>query len=549
MPTGAAPTDAGRSRGACGAVITAVRAQSFPSAGRDSDDHQHHGKEPLRFHDAPCDQHRSQSNADPPRAWCVESGPEDRTMSKRPRFVRLALGLALLQTSPAFAWSLPPRAYTDGSIPREARMHRDYAQVVQKVAAMTENERATRLVNRAGLQLLNVLWEDTGRWEGSAVGPNISDVTIEVQMDGPNGQTQTALMPVMRHDDFTDKTGDVRMDRLMIPVGNQKKDGQLSFISLRDFLASPGSYMTLPNKGSIKGGSLLARRDRHALVSAQATFLPVPQQGKATFWPVIFNYQSTRKNPAVLTLLVTRQGTSATIIDNARDSLGDATWGQRLFFNKSGQRTPLTAERLSDVKASGVTMNGESAQSLGDDANLLMLVQVPLKYRAPIARKVAAPLQLDMLANDKPAAAAPAGNGTMKREAQAKSDVEVAVLGHGPELGPYTELDGLTIERDPRFPVRVTVQFYQATSNGVLAADDVKTLNAQIQKVYAKADYVGSLVVPSAADRQRPTNWDGVSPRPDGVTWKDFPGLTERWRDGKPMAPRSGATRGALQVQ
>ena len=41
------------------------------------------------------------------------------------------------------------------------------------------------------------------------------------------------------------------------------------------------------------------------------------------------------------------------------------------------------------------------------------------------------------------------------------------------ELGPYTELDGLTIERDPRFPVRVTVQFYQATSNGVLAAADV----------------------------------------------------------------------------
>ena len=87
---------------------------------------------------------------------------------------------------------------------------------------------------------------------------------------------------------------------------------------------------------------------------------------------MIFNYQSARKNPAVLTLLITRQGTSLTIVDNARDTIGAQSWGQRLFFNEDGQRAPLTAERLSDVQASGVTMNGESAASLGADANLLM---------------------------------------------------------------------------------------------------------------------------------------------------------------------------------
>ena len=100
------------------------------------------------------------------------------------------------------------------------------------------------------------------------------------------------------------------------------------------------------------------------------------------------------------------------------------------------------------------------------------------------------------------------------------------MLGHGPELGPYTELDGLTIERDPRFPVRVTVQFYQATSNGVLAARDVKSAGARrLRRCTAMADYVGSLVAPTDADRRRPTNWDGVSPRPPGVTMTDFPGL------------------------
>jgi hypothetical protein len=471
-------------------------------------------------------------------------------MSNRSRTVRLGLGLGiagLLQASTAAAWTLPPRAFVDGSIPQAARAQRSYARIVQKVAAMPENGAAINLVNSTGLQLLNVLWEDTGRWEGSSVGPNISDVTIEVQMEGAHGETRTALMPVMRTENFTDKTGDVAMNKLMIPVGNHGKDGDLAYVSLRDFLAAPTQFMTLPGKGKIKGGSLLARRDAHALVSAQATFLPIPQQGKATFWPVIFNYQSSRKNPAVLTLLVTRQGTSMTIVDNARDTLGAGAWGQRLFFNKSGQRAPLTAERMSDVKASGVTMNGESAQSLGGDANLLMIIQVPLKYRAPVMR--AAFPAFDSLASGgagaAPAAAPapPPAEAKAAKRARESSDVETAGLGHGPELGPYTELDGLTIERDPRFPVRVTVQFYQATSNGVLAAGDVKTLRAQIKKVYAMADYVGSLVVPTPADRQRPTNWDGVSPRPPGVTVQDFPGLMERWRDGKPMRPISGGKR------
>jgi hypothetical protein len=466
-------------------------------------------------------------------------------MTHRPRIIRIGLGLALLHTSTAFAWNLPPRAYVDGSIPRAARERAAYAQVVNKVAGMTDDPGATRLVNRTGLELLNVLWEDTGRWQGSSVGPNISDVTIEVQMDDARGGTRTALMPVMRYENFTDKTGDVAIDKLMIPIGNHAKDsktgGALSHISLRDFLAAPGQFMTLPNKGSIKGGSLLAKRDRHALVSAQATFLPIPRQGKATFWPVIFNYQSSRKNPAVLTMLVTRQGTSVTIVDNTRDTLGADTWGQRLFFNENGQRAPLTAERLSDVKASGVTMNGESAQSLGGDANLLMIIQVPLKFRAPVGRAAAMPME-SLLDGDGPVAA-PAPEAKAKKREARTSDVETAVLGHGPELGPYTELDGLTIERDPRFPVRVTVQFYQATSNGVLAAADVDALRAQIKKVYAAADYVGSLVVPTAADRQRPTNWDGVGPRPPGVTVQDFPGLMQRRQDGKPMTPSSGAKR------
>jgi hypothetical protein len=238
---------------------------------------------------------------------------------------------------------------------------------------------------------------------------------------------------------------------------------------------------------------------------------------------VIFNYQSSFKQPAVLTILVTRQGTSMTIIDNTRDTVtGGDSWGQRLYFNQNGMKAPLIAERLADVKASGHTANGEDAQDLGDDSNVLMLIQVPLKFRS-YARASSAPKPTEAQA---PAKNDAGGGGLVK--GGKLSDVDVAVLGHGETEGPYTELDGLTITRDARFPVRVTLQFYQATSNGVVSRDDVKAMAAQIKKVYGKGDYVGSLVVPTDLDRTRPTNWHGVHKAVD-VAWTDFPGLVERF--------------------
>lgn len=408
-----------------------------------------------------------------------------------------------------------------------------YDRMVKKVAGMIDDERAQTLAAAHKLQLLNVLWEDTGRWEGSAVGPNISDVTIEVEGYSSGKVHHSYLMPVMRHDNYVDKTADVKMDKILIPVGNQKKNGQLELVTLTELLKDPAKYMTGTGKGTIRGGSLWAKRDTHALVSAQHAFLPVPKEGQAKFWPVIFNYQSAKKNPAVLTILVTRQGTSVTIIDNDRDTVGQDSWGQRLYFNNAGERSPLIAERLADVKASGVTANGENAQNLGADSNVLMLIQVPLKYRQQPLRLAApssSPADYEsagVVAKDAGRAGGGGGGG---------SDVDVAVLGHGASEGPYTELDGLTVTRDARFPVRVTLQFYQATSNGVVSRDDVTAMAAQIRKVYGKGDFVGSLVVPSGLDRARPTNWLGVTTAPAFVSWMDFPGLVERVAKG--LAPR-----------
>jgi hypothetical protein len=398
-----------------------------------------------------------------------------------------------------------------------------YERVVRSVAGMVDDSRARSLVEARRLDLLNVMWEDTGRYLGSSVGPNISDVTIEVDFKARRGKVRSALMPVMRYPNFADKTGDVKLDKFFVRVGNEKPNGQLATIPLREYLAHPLAYMTSPQQGMIKGGTLLARRDHRLLVSAQAAFLPIQRDGQAIFRPVIFNYQSQRRNPAVLAILVTREGTSMTVVDNARDTLGRESWGQRLFFNAGGQRAALTAERLSDVKQRGATLSGESASELQQDSNLLMLIQVPLRQRAVRRAKAAAKSLASGVADS------PQEGGGGRRG----SDVEEAVLGHGPLEGPFTELGGLTVERDPRFPIRVTVQFYQATSNGVINRRDVGRLARQIAKVYRKADYVGSLVLDRAA---RSTLWTHATPAPAGLSWEDFPGLVDRYRR---LGPRS----------
>ena len=136
---------------------------------------------------------------------------------------------------------------------------------------------------------------------------------------------------------------------------------------------------------------------------------------------------------------------------------------------------------------------------------MMMLVQVPLKHRAA-SRGYFGGMDEGI---DMPTSAPMASGGAAapkRRSRAARSDVEQAVLGHGKDLGPFREMANLSLERDDRFPIRVTVQFYQATSNGVVSAQDLANVKKTIDRVYDSADYVGSLVVPNDA-AHRPTDW------------------------------------------
>lgn len=402
-----------------------------------------------------------------------------------------------------------------------------YAEAIVRTADMVGDPEANSLARRYGLDILNITWEDTGRYKNSAVGPNISDMTIQVDMP-PTGSvyrnepTQGRLMPVFRFPNFSDVTGDMDPQDMTVLVGNEKGRG-LRRVSLDEYLENLDRYLT-GYDGGRRGTNLLADRDDRVLVSAQACFLPVPQQGKVTFTPVIFNYQSSPRNPAVLAIVATRQGTSATVVENGGRRTG--SWGQRLFYNNRGQMARFTGEREQDYIDSGA-YRWEDPQSVANRAglNMVMLIQVPLVHRddhrvMPMASE----------------GAMGGGGATYKSKspstAKASSDVENAVIGHGRDEGPFTELNHLDVRRDTRFPVRVTVQFYKATSNGVVNDADVRQIKSDIDRVYRAAENVGSLVTDGRTGR--PTEYDGMKVQPRGWWdnfWRRYEGSHHEGRD------------------
>jgi hypothetical protein len=394
--------------------------------------------------------------------------------------------------------------------PQEAA---EYQRTIAATANMVHDPQTRALVQKYGLDILNLTWEDTGRYKNSAVGPNISDMTIQVGFEDPTtGTFEVTCMPVIRYPNFRDLTCDLDPRDFTLLVGNHH--GQtLRRVSLYDFLAHPRSYLTNPASWRGEKHSLLAPRDTRVLVSAQACFLPIPKSGKATFNPVLFNYQSRKGDPAVLAILATREGTSVTVIDNERDAFrSGSVWGQRLFFNANGQRASLTGERESDFVAKGGDRTsptpgvpGQSQNTSG--LNMVLLIQVPLKQRPlPRSKAPVAP----GIAYESKAAGMPAPRA---------SDIENAVIGHGELEGPFTEIDNLAIERDERFPVRVTVQFYKATSNGVATEADIAAIKANIERIYAQSTDVGSLV--TGGETGRVTEYDGVKVQPTDW-WEDF---------------------------
>ncbi len=442
--------------------------------------------------------------------------------------------------------------YPDGPpfAPQRVAFSRDgdpYGEVIARVASMVDDHDLARAANRRRLALVNVAWEDTGRALGSSLGPNISDLTLQVRrrlrrgaaLDGPPTwilddtkleppeRWETTLMPVIRHPNFTDETADVRADLFFARVGNARGDA-LESVPLLDVLRDVGRFASAPSALGAEPEShaaidLSAPRDTHFLVSAQAVFLPISHDGQADFSPVVFNYQSAPGSPAVLTMLITREGTSIAVLEN-RDGERSVGWGQELSFNAAGQRASFRAERRSDVArriaSRGGPRTAAERSALARGADVMALVQVPLVHqnRGLLGGVSGSTSGYGYEFSDDPLAAGGFGPndatirvrpGPVATSLQGGGDVERAVIGHGATLGPFLEGWGTRLVRDPKFPVRITLQFYKATSDAHASERDLDAIATSLASAYSHADFVGSLVVPDG-DPRRPTAWQSM---------------------------------------
>jgi len=360
---------------------------------------------------------------------------------------------------------------------------------LQKVTNMPNNSRATSLAGEFGLSIQNVSWEDCARTKQSSWGPCISDMTLQVE---------NTPLPVVRLPNFTDVSWDQPLKNIPLNVGNEQ-DKDLKQISLYEYLENISKY--LHTSGSVE--SLIApERDSNAIMTSQACFLPVDEGTDTKFNVCLKNYQSAPDNPAVLAIVASSSGTSAQVVDSHS--------AQTLYFNKNGEKASFMAKRLKDQrKERGEPIEGEMTSEEKAD-NMILVIQVPLKQRH---QSVPSPFYEpdypyyddgdvdeceELYAPCEAASAISDCYPSMERFQQMAEvcDVDQAMISVGDAEGEFSELKGLTIERDSNYPVRVTLQYYKATSNGELNDRVMEEIAVQMitARSFAEHNEIGSLV-------------------------------------------------------
>jgi hypothetical protein len=360
--------------------------------------------------------------------------------------------------------------------------------LVDQLAQLSSDQDVQRRLGRLGLQAQTVQWEDVGRSKGSVWGPNISDMTLSC-----HGQD----MPAIRHPNFEDTTVDVSCDKFSVVVGNEHRDRPLRRITLQEYLRDIGMYT-----GSPKLGSMYRPRDASLVVSGQSCILPL-HNGKVSFHPNLYNYQSIDGDPALLTILATQQGTSCQVIGSGKTPL---------YFNDHGNAVEMVAKRLADDRAEkGLPTTGPMTQE-EQERNVMYIFSVPLKIKERPRANYESMVSFSAV----PKSAV--GYQNARKSRSKTRGYDHAVLEKGTEImGPYKGTRDLTLERDDRFPIRCTVQTYAVTDRPSPPDDVLQLFADQIKRLHKQGLNEGSLVLEPNKGRPTEHNVPIWSQPPKGV--------------------------------
>lgn len=392
------------------------------------------------------------------------------------------------------------------------------------VASIVRDHSTQDLLNAYGLRAHSVTWEDTARTVGSCWGANISDMTLVVK-DG------SKLMPVIRKPNFSDVTDDLPIATFSVCTGNESADAKSQIVPLLDYLKNVGTHKD--STGASHAIDLHCDRDTHILTSSQCCVIPVPTEGKTEFAVQLFNYQSYDEDPAVLVILASKDGVSTQIVQRSN---------QKLFFNDDGTARWFTAERLQDYRTRKTGKKQDKVKSfteMKEDEkleNVIMMIQVPLKQKPRPQMRGGF---FAMSGGGNPAAcafgatdlcfgeeeeeccddfglfdemAAPTYR-SMNLQSHVKGvGMDMGMLGLGSAEEDFVGTNNLKLERDDRFPIRCTFQYYRVTDENFVAEPDVKDISLQLAKATTIATASGSLV--TNEDTGRVTAPDLKHPKP-----------------------------------
>jgi hypothetical protein len=241
------------------------------------------------------------------------------------------------------------------------------------------------------------------------------------------------------------------------------------------------------------------------LTSTQCCILPVQKDKKTEFAVQLFNYQSYDENPAVLVILVSKNGTSAQVLQ---------TSNQKLFFNNNGTAHYFNVERLEDVRErrGDTKTRVDSFKEMKADEkldNTIMMIQVPLvvKERPRLYNMAAACVlstnemegwgDLECVSKKKALT-----RGVKPDEVVRGRGMDMGQLGLGSEAGRFVGTKGLELVRDTRFPIRCTFQYYRVTDENYISEKNIVDIAEQLAQVATVSVATGSLVVGDKTDRK-----------------------------------------------
>ena len=423
-------------------------------------------------------------------------------------------------------------------------------------------------------------WEDTGRYKGSCWGPNITDATLAVYKTGSG--TCSSRLPMIRYPNFVDVTCDVPIENFQVTVGNETDEGSLKRIGLQEYLKNIGDYVR--TKSGVRVPSMWCEaKDAAVLTLAQFCILPLAE-GTVEFNVQLYNYQSGVTSPAVLVLVCSQKGTSAQTVTNGTTAL---------FFNTAGKAANYVAERLKDErKRLGKKLDAPMDKDEGE-RNCLFIFQIPLKVKRPTpkykggyggkkkgsggkkkasdsecdeeeveededdSKDVTVDQALDSMSpqmmelcsqelvcqssmfeqlecsldatESRPSAVTQAWR---KLKAGLKPrGIERAMLSVGKSHGPFEGVKDFTIERDTRFPIRCTFQYYMVTDSQTIPEAVWTEMKESIDRVYSRGTAKGSLV--TEINTGRTTEWDAAGQHTPAEFTKSLPAAEA----AKPMFP------------